>query len=365
MTRYCPSRATARLFAVAALLVATAALSPAASAADAATAGRAALVVTAERATSVAWPSVIPASGTVAPWQEAVVGARSGGVPIVAILADVGDVVAKGQLLARFDDATLLAELRRAEAALLQARAQAAEATANLERAESLGATGILSKQELLNVRTTSASRNAAVTQAEASLQTARLALEYTRVTAPDAGVITGRSATLGAVAQPGTELFRMIRRGRLEWRAELTATQLAQVKPGLKAVVRTASGQELRGRVRSVAPALDAGTRLGLAYVDLDPSTAARASMYLKGEIQLATRQAVTVPAASIIVRDGRSYVAALDGTRVRLVPVVAGRRNGERTEIVEGVRAGDTVAVRGAGFLNDRDVVTVAAGG
>jgi HlyD family secretion protein len=326
---------------------------------------RAALVVTAARATTAPWPSVIPASGSIAAWQEAIVGARSNGVPIVAILADVGDRVTKGQLLARFDDAPLLAEFRRAEAALAQARAQAAEGAANLERAETLGGTDVLSKQELLNVRTIAASRNAAVAQAEASLQAARLTLEYTRVTAPDAGVITSRTATLGAVAQPGAELFRLIRQGRLEWRAELTAAQLGQVKPGLEAVVRTSDGQELRGRVRRVAPALDAGTRLGIAYVDLESSPAARASMYLKGEIRLAERVAITVPSASVIVRDGRTYVAALDGTRVRLVPVVAGRRSGDRVEVVNGLRAGDTVVVRGAGFLNDRDVVTVANDG
>jgi len=118
-----------------------------------------------------------------------------------------------------------------------------------------------------------------------------------------------------------------------------------------------------VKGRVRLVAPSLDPTTRLGLAYVDLADTAAARASMYVKGEIRLAARQVVTVPSASVVVRDGRSFVATLDGDRARLVPVRPGRRDGERTEIVEGIAAGTPVVVRGAGFLNDRDIVRVAA--
>jgi multidrug efflux pump subunit AcrA (membrane-fusion protein) len=86
---------------------------------------------------------------------------------------------------------------------------------------------------------------------------------------------------------------------------------------------------------------------------------------MYLKGEIRLAVRDAVTVPSASLVVRDGRTYVAALEGTRVRLVPVTPGRRYGDRTEIASGLAAGAIVVVRGAGFLNDQDVVRVASSG
>jgi RND family efflux transporter MFP subunit len=197
-------------------------------------------------------------------------------------------------------------------------------------------------------------------------LRSARLDHEHTRVVAPDDGIIIARSATLGAVAQPGTELFRLIRQGRLEWRAELTGEQLMQVQPGTVAIVRSSDGTEVRGKVRTVAPALDDAKRIGIAYVDLEPSSAIRSAMYLQGELQLAERQAVTVPAASVVVRDGRTYVAVVAaGDRVRLVPVVAGRRTADRTQIEGGLEAGTTVVVRGAGFLNDGDVVRIAPAG
>lgn len=326
---------------------------------------RPALVVTAGVAAAEKQPGVVEASGVIAPWQEASVSSRSSGLPIVAIHADVGDTVRKGQLLAQFDDATVRADVARAEAGLAQANARASEARINRDRAVQLGQSGVLSKQDTLTATTNATATAAEVAQAEAALRAAKLALEHTRVVAPDAGVISARSVALGVVAQPGTELFRMIRQGRLEWRAELTAQQLAQVQPGIQASVRTMDGGTVKGRVRVVAPSLDSSTRLGLAYVDLEPSSAVRASMYLKGQLELAEREVVTVPSASVVVRDGRTFVAALDGNRVRFVPVTTGRTVGDRTEVATGLAAGQAIVVRGAGFLNDRDVVRIAQAG
>lgn len=333
---------------------------------DAAQPARAALVVTTAQARSETVPATIQASGAVAAWQEASVGSRSSGLPIVGINAEVGDSVRKGQVLARLDDSTTAAALARAEAALAQAQARDAEARINRDRALQLAEKKLLSQQDVLQATTNAAATTAEVAQANAVLRSARLDLEHTRVVAPDDGLVIARNATLGAVAQPGTELFRLIRQGRLEWRAELTGDQLLRVTPGTAAIVRSSDGTAVRGKVRAVAPALDDAKRIGLAYVDLDPSPAVRAAMYLQGELQLAERTAVTVPAASVIVRDGRSYVATVDtGNRVQLVPVVPGRRTSERTVIEQGLAAGATVVVRGAGFLNDGDVVRVAPAG
>jgi RND family efflux transporter MFP subunit len=366
-----PSARTTRVIVaatVAAVVIATAvAISRSGPPGDRETASppRPALVVTTAFAESMALPNVITASGTVAAWQEASVSSRSSGLPVVAILADVGDHVQKGQLLARFDDSTLQAEVARAEAALAQSQARLEEARSNRDRALELGQSSLLSRQDVLKATTSATAAEAEVSQSRALLRTARLALAHARVLAPDAGVISSRSIALGAVAQPGTELFRLIRQGRLEWRVELTAQQLVLVKPGVTAAVRTLQGGTVKGTVRSVAPSLDVSTRTGIAYVDLEPSPAVRASMYLQGDLQLGEQTAVTVPSASVIIRDGRSYVAALEGNRVKLLAVTTGIRSGDRVEITRGVVAGAMVAVRGAGFLNDGDVVRVVTAG
>jgi RND family efflux transporter MFP subunit len=188
-------------------------------------------------------------------------------------------------------------------------------------------------------------------------------------VLAPDAGVISARTATVGAVVGNGTELFRMIRQGRLEWRAEVTSSELRQLKPGVKAMVRAANGSEQTGRVRMVAPTVDPQTRLALVYVDLPQGDAGaapfKAGMFASGQFELGTSDAMTVPQQSIAVRDGFSYVFRLNADRrVSQLKVQTGRRLAERIEVLGGLPADATVVVSGAGFLNDGDLVHEVSG-
>jgi RND family efflux transporter MFP subunit len=202
---------------------------------------------------------------------------------------------------------------------------------------------------------------DAQVAQAEATLMAERLKLAHSAVTAPDDGVISARSAALGTVAQAGTELFRFIRRGRLEWRAELSSAQVPGVKQGLAVDVHLPDGQTATGHVRQLAPTLSSDTRLVLVYVDLDHTASARPGMYASGTIQTAVRDIMTVPGESIVIRDGRSYVLRLNGNQVQQTAVEVGARQGPLAEIISGVVSGDTVVVRGAGFVNDHDIVRV----
>ncbi len=322
---------------------------------------RPALTVTTLRAARVPLAAAIEASGAVAAWQEGSIAARVAGLPLVAVDVNVGDPIKKGQVLARFDDATVRTEVAQAEAALAQAKASALQADANRTRATVLKRTGALSDQDLLQNTTLASTTEAQVNQAKALLEAARLKLNYTSVTAPDDGVISARTATLGMVAQAGGELFRFIRRNRLEWRAELNADQVSRIKPGQSAAVHLPDGRTASGHLRQLAPALTSDTRLVLAYVDLDQPQSARAGMYAGGVIEAAVREVTTVPAESVVVRDGRSYVLRLDGNRARQVAVGIGHRQEKIVEIVTGLDPGDVVIVGGAGFINGGDVVRV----
>lgn len=339
---------------------------------------RPSLTVTRAAAHQQDWAVTLSASGAVAAWMEASIGARITGLPLTEVLANVGDRVHKGQLLARFDDATVRAELDQQEAALTQAlaaeqqaQASSAQAAANRDRALKIRDSGAISEQDVLQYTTAAATAAAQVAQAHAQvaqsralLASSRLRLEFTQVVAPDDGVISARVATVGSVSQAaggGAELFRLIRQGRLEWRPELTANQLAQVRPGMPVQLTLPDGGTVSGKVRQLGPAMDATTRLGLAYVDLAAGAKVLAGMYLSGTLAAARRSALTVPAESVVVRDGRSYVLRLDGQRCRLTAVTVGRRQGGDAEIVAGLKAGDEVVVQGAGFLNDNDLVRV----
>lgn len=332
-----------------------------------AAAPRPALTVAVGQPESIKLPLTLSANGNIAAWQEAVIGSESNGLRLVEVRAGVGDVVRAGQVLAVFSSESVQTDVAQARATLLEAQATALDAQANAERARSLQNTGALSAQQIQQYLTAAQTAQARVEASQAVLAAQQLRARQTQVLAPSAGVISARLATVGAVAAPGTELFRLIRDGRLEWRAEVTATELARLKPGTAVRVLAASGAELHGRVRMLAPTVDPQTRSALVYVDLPPLQqspgAARPGMFARGEFVLGQSNALTVPQRALVVRDGFEFVFQLmPGDRVSEVKVQTGRRVGERVEIVSGLLPEARVVTQGAGFLNDGDLVQVS---
>jgi RND family efflux transporter MFP subunit len=323
-----------------------------------------ALTVTTTRAAAAQLPIKLAANGNVAAWQEAIIGSESGGLRLTEVRVNVGDTVKKGEVLAVFSADAVNADVAQARAALMEAEANAGEAIANAARAQSLKSSGALSAQQISQYMTMEATARARIASAKAALSSQQLRLRYTQVVAPDYGVISARQATVGSVVGVGTELFRMIRQGRLEWRAEVTASELARIRPGANAVVTAANGSALTGKVRMIAPTIDAQTRSALVYVDLPGSVGAdapfKAGMFASGQFELGTSSAMTVPQQAVVVRDGFSYVFRLNpDQRVSQVKVQSGRRLGERIEVLAGLVPDAIVVVSGAGFLNEGDMV------
>jgi RND family efflux transporter MFP subunit len=325
---------------------------------------RPALTVTSVKATSSTLPMQLTANGNVAPWQEAIIGTELGGLRLSKVMVNVGDVVDKGDVLAVFSADTVEADVAQSRAALLEAQANAVEAVDNARRARDLADSGALSQQEISRYVTAEGAAKARIASGKAALTSQKLRLKYTKVLAPDSGVISSRTATVGSVVGVGAELFRMIRQGRLEWRAEVTAAELSRIKPGAKVRVKAANGSELTGRVRMIAPTVDMQTRTALVYVDLPTSLSAsapfKAGMYATGQFDMGTSNAVTLPQQAVVIRDGFSYVFRLNAnSHVSQVKVVTGRRLQDRIEVVQGLAPDATVVVSGAGFLNDGDLV------
>ncbi|CAN5588124.1 efflux RND transporter periplasmic adaptor subunit [soil metagenome] len=323
-----------------------------------------ALTVTSVIPHQVTWPATLTASGAIAPWQEAIIGAQVGGYRLAEILVNVGDPVKRGQVLARFDAEMLHSEEAQLKAGLAQAEALAAQKDADLKRAGMLQKAGNLSEQEYLKDQTETATAQTQVDSARALLASKQLQLRYTDVVAPDDGTICARTATLGGVVPIGQELFRMIIKDRLEWRGEATASQLSQIAPGQAVQLKLPDGSSSKATVRALAPGLDSQSRMGLVYADVEPGTP-RAGMYANGQIVVAEKPALVVPAASVVIRDGYSYVVKLDeqgdSPRVKLQVVTVGRRQGSEVEILKDLTEGEPIVAQGAGFLNDGDIVRV----
>ncbi len=330
---------------------------PAASAAP-----KPALSVTVTTPQSASVPLKIAANGNIAAWQEASIGTEANGLRLAEVRVNVGDVVKRGQVLATFTPDTVAAELAQTRAAVAEAEATLAEASANAQRARELQATGALSAQQINQYLTAERTAQARLEAQRAAAKTQQLRLAQTQVLAPDHGVISARSATVGAVLPAGQELFRLIRGGRLEWRAEVSAADLAQLAPGVSAAITPAGGTPVVGTVRMVAPTVDPATRNGIVYVDLPKPGTARAGMFARGEFEVGQKTGLTLPQSAVLLREGFSYVLAVGSdSKVQQVKVNTGRRFGDRVEITGGLDRNARVVASGGGFLGDGDLVRV----
>ena len=314
-------------------------------------------------------PLVLQANGSVAAWQEAVIGAEVGGLRLAEIRGQVGDPVRKGQVLAVFDREPVEVDVAQSQAALAEAEANLQESRVNAERVRQVIDEGALSAQQVGQYLTMEKTAAARMRLAKAQLDQQLLRLRHTQVVAIDDGVISSRSAVLGAVVNAGQELFRLVRQNRLEWRAEVTADELPRLKPGMPARVEVPDIGQIKGKIRMVGPTLDPLSRSALVYVDLANAVAAgfKPGMFAHGEFEHGSLSALTIPQSALSLREGFSYVFRLAGPvengagRVAQVKVTIGRSVGDRVEILSGVTPTDWLVAAGSAFLSDGDHVRI----
>ncbi len=320
------------------------------------------LSVTVSQPQTKQWPTQLTASGGIVAWQEAIIGAQTGGLRITALSADVGDWVKRGQILAELDRAKVMADLSRYEASLASAKASLSQAKSNAERARLVKGSGVMSEQQINQYLVAEETARADVALAEAQLAAEKVTLAQTSILAVDDGMIIARSALLGQVVSTGTELFRLQRQGRLEWQAEVDANQLAVIKTGAKADLKLPSGQVLTGSVRLAAPTLSTSTGRANVFIGLPNGGPAKAGMFASGSIEAGTKSVLAVPETAVVLRDGRSFVFEVGtGNKVIRREVSVGAYRDGLVEIVSGLTARARVVNSGGAFLNDGSLVTV----
>ena len=339
-------------------------------------------------------------SGTLVPREEAQVAARIDGLTIVELDAEDGDRVKAGQVLARLDRTqldALLAEsdaaTRRADAAIEQARSSIAQAQAQADftssdfaRAQKLagGAMSVSTVEQRETAQKTAQAQLGAAMNAlaaaeadrksrDAERQELQVRIGRTVVTAPVSGLVSRRSARIGATASgAGEPMFRIIVDGAVDLEADAPEQSLTRVATGMPANLRLPGVQDpIAGRVRLISQEVDRASRTGKVRIALSDVSHAHIGAFASGEIELARRDGVGVPAAALS-RDGdaaRLYVVR-DG-RIEERAVTAGIAEGDAIEIRDGLAAGEMVVARAAAFLRPGDrvrpvpVTTAAAGG
>ncbi|TFL16024.1 efflux RND transporter periplasmic adaptor subunit [Jannaschia formosa] len=335
------------------------------------------------------------ASGLVAAVEEVQVQPLLEGQPIETILAEVGDRVQKGQVLARLSTATLelqrseleasraqvLAAVAQAEATLAEAQTSAAEAERVAARDTQLAEQGSLpgSRAEESRASADAARARAAASEqgiasakaqgalVEAQIDTLELQLARSEVTAPVGGLIVARSAQIGAVASAsGSALFTIVRDGALELRAEVSEQDLLRLRLGQTVTMSASTGaQPVTGKVRLVEPSIDQATRLGTARIAIDDPERVVRGMFLTAEILVREADALAVPVTAVRSGGDESNVMRVRGNLVESVPVATGIRDGALIEITRGLGVGDQVVTRAAAFVRDGDRVNPVVDG
>lgn len=367
--------------------------------APAATEPIASQTVTASQVQEIAINQTLSATGTVAAIDLLPIAPRASGLQVQQVLVEEGDPVQAGQTLAVLDDAVLQAQIRQAEAqiesaqagvrqrqaALAQAQASQAEAQRNLNRYQSLANEGAISR-ETLDARATAAATaqesvslaqadianaEASVRSAEANLAQLRSQLDQTAVVAPASGIIAEKIARVGNVSSASDPLFTLIRDDLLELQVRVPQTDLAQVRVGAPVRITSSSDRriQLEGRVREIAPLVDANTREATVKISLPSSTLLRPGMFLSAAIVTEQGRGFAIPAEAVITEgNDASFVYVLDANNVaerRQIEVgtrVLQSTNEAKVEVLSGLNAGDRIVVKGAGYVQDGDRVRVA---
>ena len=308
------------------------------------------------------WSDRIIATGSIEPWQEASIGAEISGERLLEVLVSVGDPVKKGQVLARLTQESTLVELRMQQASLAEAEANLAHARLSAERARRLDGSRAISAQDLLEYETGEKTAEAKVAIVKSQIAALNLRLRKTRIVAPDDGIISESKATVGSLADHTPEMFRLIRQGRIEWRAELWAEQQASISLGQEVWLTDPLGQRVAGRVRQIAPTVDNTSRKSIVYVDVAGSGVLKPGVLVTGEFAASDRPALTVPESALVMRDGFNYVMVhQDDGRVRQRKLMIGGRREGRVEVRSGLTGQEAIVESGAAFLNDGELVTV----
>ena len=249
------------------------------------------------------WARTLTASGSILPWQEAIISAQVQGLRIAEVKVGIGDHVQRGEVLVTLDNF--------------------AHVNAGVGSSQVQG-----------------------------------------RIVSPDSGVISAANATVGSMPQSGTELFRLIRKGRLEWRAELTAEELMMIRKGMAAEIRIGADRVIKGKVRAISPSVNPQTRFGYALVALPDSTGIIAGAFASGTFDISggRKPVMSLPQSALMQRGGMNYVLVVgpDG-HVHERTVVVAQRNGDRVQIKQGLKQDEPVVASGGAFLTEGDVVKV----
>ena len=308
------------------------------------------------------WPENIEAAGTI---KAAVIGAVSSRVmgTVTSIKVREGQRVEKGQTLLTIDDSDMAQKVKGAEAGLKEAafglesaRRHSELAEATYQRYAKLFEANAISRQEFDNItlQRDSAKLNLAgmeesVRRARAGAEEARVYKGYARVVSPFSGIVSEKRIDEGSMAAPGTPLIMIEDDSAFVLEASLDGRLAGLVRPGME-IRAGIDDKQYQARVTEVIPSIDTATRTFLIKASIK-GEGLRTGLYAKVTVPGAQRQALTVPAASIVTKGQLTGVYTVDEKGVASYTLVrTGSTYGDEVEVISGVIEGDRVISKGA---------------
>jgi len=287
---------------------------------------------------------------------------------VTAVLVEPGTPVLGGQVLVRLDATGIHDQFLSAQSSLHAAESSAELAKSDLARDTRLADAGALAQRQLEATRRSSLQADAALADARARFATAELAQRRTEIRAPFPGVVAARPTRVGDMVSPGNIIVTVVDPSSLRLEAQVPVDQLAALKVGAP-VLFTVSGYEgrqFRGTVARISPAVDPATRQVPIVVRLPNNGGALVSgLFIEGRVATKSRAGVTVPTSAVDQRGLRPVVYRIKNGRLEKVEVTLGFEDAvaERTEVLTGLSAGDTLVVGSAQGLPAGTPVKVSA--
>jgi HlyD family secretion protein len=322
--------------------------------------------VTVVRIEPQAIAGALAASGDLLARQEAAVLPEVTGYRVAAVLADVGEYVRKGQVLARLDPSLIESQVAQAQAQLAQAEAQAAQAEDQAARVKGLDDQGVLSQEQIAQRRFQARAARATAAAQAAALRDLRTRQAKLQVVAPVSGLVLDKTVRPGDLSAGGTTAwFRIASDGQIELQAQLSEDDLARVRRGQHAQVTLPSGAVVTGSVRLISPQIDPQTKLGYVRLALPVRDDIRAGGYGRAVFTDAAGKALAVPETAVRYdANGASVMVVQTNNRVKQVAVRTGMRGSGLVQLTEGPAPGARVVASAASFLLDGDLVRPVEG-
>lgn len=284
--------------------------------------------------------------GVIEAVQQSTVSAQTSGT-VQSLPYDVDDSVAAGALIVQLEDSEQRARLRQAEAGLEEAEAALADATQRFERIEAVHERGLVSRQEFDQARNNLAAARARVERARASVSEAQEQLSYTRVLAPYGGILTERHVEVGESVNPGQPLLSGLSLEQLRVVVDLPQKYAKLARTERQAQVTLADGRVLETGEMTFYPYANPQTHTFRLRMRLsEPNGSLFPGMLVKVSVPVNSREALWVPASSLIQRSELRAVFVLDQQdQPRLRQVRTGVRDNGRLEILAGLSEGERV--------------------